>query len=161
MPRDFPVAALFTTTLALCALALGAVPVGAQSDPAKVKLVTENRDSIVAALTREAEASGLTFVKADKNKATFTKDAGQMAVRGRMTAITLEVTFHFDKAKPGTQVVPTEELVAGIGAGFEERRKPNPRERAQVYQQILDRTKAALEGGAAAPSDTGGVPAGP
>jgi hypothetical protein len=61
-----------------------------------------------------------------------------------MTPVTLEVTFHFDKAKPGAHVRPTEELVARLSSSAEERRRPNPRDRAQVYQQVLDRTKARL-----------------
>lgn len=131
--------------VALGSLAVLPLSAAAQTDRAEVTLASEARDTILAALRVEAEAAGLTFAQADKSKVLFTKDAGNMPVRGRMTPVTLEVTFHFDKAKPGTRVTPTEELVARLSSSIEERRRPNPRDRPQVYQQVLDRTKARLE----------------
>jgi hypothetical protein len=136
---------LSVALLAFTGLVALAAPAGGQTERAKVTVTSEARDTILAALRIEAEAAGLTFVQADKNKALFTKDAGHMPVRGRMMPIILEVTFHFEKAKPGTRVIPTEELVARQGGAFEERRRPKPRDRAHAYQQLLDRTKARLE----------------
>jgi hypothetical protein len=151
------------TTVALGLLALlssaAAAPAVAQIDRASVTLATEARDNIVAALRIEAEAVGLTFVRANKYLVLFTKDVGSMPVRGRMTPVTLEVTFFLDREKPGTRVQPTEELVARLKGGFEERRKPNPRERAELYQGVLDRMKERLEGPVTEPADT--TPAGP
>ena len=122
------------------------LPIAGQTVVPKVVIATDDRTVVLDALKAEAEAVNLHFVKAGSSSALFTQDAGQMPLRGQMARVRLETTFHFEDAKPGTRLVVTEELIATLSAGFEDRRHPNPRDRVQAYQDLLDRTKERVEG---------------
>ena len=131
-----------------------------QADIPKVTIRSDSLPFITAALRAEAESAGLAFAKANEHIVFFTKAVGRQSIRGRLVPITLEVTFHLENAKPGTRIVPTEELVADLGPGIDERRHPNPKDRAAIYMEILSRTKAKVERAATdslpsqSPSDT-------
>jgi hypothetical protein len=101
----------------------------------------------------EVENAGLKLVKQDKDKALYTMDAGQMPVRNQMAAVQLEVTFHLEDGKPGTKIVVTEELVASLTSGHQERRSPNPRDRWKTWVDIMEAARARVDS-PAAPADS-------
>jgi hypothetical protein len=118
-----------------------------------VTFVSTSRDTILQALRVEVENAGLKLVKQDKDKALYTMDAGQMPVRNQMAAVQLEVTFHLEDGKPGTKVVVTEELVASLTSGHQERRSPNPRDRWKTWVDIMEAARARVDP-SAAPADS-------
>lgn len=127
-------------------------PVQAQR-PA-VTFASTDRDTILQAIRVEVENAGLKLVKQDKDKAFYTMDAGQMPVRNQMAAVQLEVTFHLEDGKPGTKVVVTEELVASLTSGHQERRSPNPRDRWKTWTDILEAARARVDSSAAGADST-------
>jgi hypothetical protein len=144
----------------LLALALTArLPgtVAAQIDPPKVVAKSFDQDSVLAALTAECEPAKLLLVKSDKHAALFTRDEGTVLVSGRQVPLKREVTFHFEKARTGTRLVATEELVLVTGGG-EERQPPDIYHLATDLQDVLNRVKARIGPGAAAVTDSTAAP---
>lgn len=136
------------TLLSLCLASV------AQAQRPTVTFVSTARDTILQVLREEVENAGLKLVKQDKDKALYTMDAGQMPVRNQMAAVQLEVTFHFEDGKPGTKIVVTEELVASLTSGHQERRSPNPRDRWKTWVDILEAARARVDPPAAAADST-------
>ena len=117
----------------------------AAQDRPRIVINSTSHDTILAALRAECEKDGLEFIKADKHRALFALNAGNMPVRNEMAPVRLETTFHFEDAGSATKIVITEELVATLKGGYQERRYPNGRERAKGYADLLSRTKARVE----------------
>ena len=121
-------------------LVLAGVPAYAQERP-RLVIASESRDSILQALRIECDSLQLVFVSQNNKRALYKLDAGMMSVRQQMAPVTLEITFHLEDGKPGTRVVVSEELVASLSTGAQERRSPNPRDRAQTWEALLMRVK--------------------
>ncbi len=119
-------------------------PVFAQERP-KVVIASEARDSILVALRTECDSVKLVFVSQNDKRALYKVDAGLMPLRQEMVPVTLEVTFHLEDAKPGTRVVVSEEMVASLRGGAQERRYPNPLDRAETWLALLLRVKERVE----------------
>ena len=138
-------------------LLLGIVSVSqaAAQDRPRIIINSTSHDTILAALRAECEKDGLKFIKADKHRAIFALDAGNMPVRNEMAPVRLETSFHFEDAGSATKIVITEELVATLKGGYQERRYPNGRERAKGYADLLSRTKARVEYVGTPPQDSG------
>ena len=132
--------------LLLFPLHLPCRPAAAQDRPS-ITIASTALDTITAALRAEFEQANFTFVKADKHRVLFQLDAGQMPVRGQMAQVRLETTVRFNTVTGGTKLLVTEELVATLNNRFEERRYPDPRDRAESYDRLLARTKARVEQG--------------
>ena len=114
----------------------------AQARPSAT-IPTPFRDSLVATLRAEFEAEGFKFAKVDRRRALFTMDAGQMPVRGQYAPVTLETTVHIDSTPNGFTLTVSEELIATLGS-FQERRHPDPRDRAQAYLALFAQMEARL-----------------
>lgn len=129
----------------LIPLLLGGASLARAQAPARAVIASESRDSILQALRIECDSMKLVFVSQDNKRALYKLDVGMMSVRQQMAPVTLEVTFHLEDAKPGTRIVVSEELVASINSGFQERRYPNPKDRAQTWEALLTRVKERVE----------------
>ena len=114
----------------------------AQSRPSAT-ITTPFRDTLVLALRAEFEAEGFKFVKVDRRRALFKMDAGQMPVRGQYAPVTMETTVQIDSTSSGFTLTVSEELIATLGS-FQERRYPDPRDRAQAYLALFARLRARL-----------------
>ena len=127
--------------------------VQAQQDYPKAVVKSFDQDTVLAALTLECGLSKLSLIKSDKHGALFVRDEGTVLVSGRTVPIQREVTFHFEKAKTGTRVVATEELVIQQ-PGAEERQKPDQLHLATDLQDLLLRVKSRVGPGATKPADS-------
>lgn len=142
-------------SIVLLALAAGLpATASAQQDHPKIVAKTFDQDSVLAALKAECPASQFSFVKADKHGAVFIRDEGTVLVSGRQVPLQREVTFHFEKAKTGTRVVATEELVLHPPGGGEDRQTPDQFHLANDLQDLLNRVKTAVGPGTGKATDS-------
>jgi len=126
----------------------------AQQTLPKVVAKTFDEDSVKAALQVECEASKLVLAKADKHGAIYTRDEGSVVENGRQVQVQREVTFHFEKAKTGTRIVATEELILHAPGGADDRRAVTLETRAPDLQDVLNRVKSRIGPGASAAPDS-------
>jgi hypothetical protein len=147
----------FAVPLVLALAARFPATAAAQVDYPKIVVHAFAPDSVTDALTAEAAPHKLTFVSADKHAAIYRRDEGTVMIGGRQTPVVREVTFHYEKAKTGTRVVATEVLILMV-PGAEDRREPNKEDHATDLQDLLNATRARVDGARAAPADSGAKP---
>jgi hypothetical protein len=112
-------------------------------------VASEARDTIAQAVRSEFEQAGFKYMRADKKSVEFERDAGNVNRMGESAPVTLKTTVRMEDGKPGTRLVVLEEMVATYRNGFEERRTPNPRDRAGAYLNLLNHVKQRVEQGQA------------
>ncbi|MEP6474851.1 MAG: hypothetical protein ABJC74_14100 [Gemmatimonadota bacterium] len=126
----------------------------AQQDFSKAVIKTFDLDTVTSLLQQEGLKHELVLKMADKHVAIFERTEGTTLVGGRQVPLIRVVTFHFEKARTGTRVIATEELVARQPGGAETPIKIDINSRATDLQDLLLAAKAKSMPAGAAPDSS-------
>ncbi len=126
----------------------------AQQDFPRAVIKTFDLDTVTSLLQQEGQKHELVLKTADKHVAIFERTEGTTLVGGRQVPLIRVVTFHFEKAKTGTRVIATEELVGRQPGGAEAPIKIDINTRATDLQDLLLAAKARSMPVGAAPDST-------
>lgn len=117
--------------------------------PASVTIAGATPKAAGEVLKRELASQKFKVGVSDR-RITLTQDRGRVPqATGEIVRVRLEVGIRVDKSPAGlTLTVVDETLIGDRGAGLEQRRTLTPDRNRASYQDLLDRVKAELEGGA-------------
>ena len=117
--------------------------------PASVTIAGATPKAAGEVLKRELASQKFKVGVSDR-RITLTQDRGRVPqATGEIVRVRLEVGIRVDKSPTGlTLTVVDETLIGDRGAGLEQRRTLTPDRNRASYQDLLNRVKAELEGGA-------------